>query len=116
MSLSKLQKEFTALLPSLINKAIQLGYEPRLRDAYRDPRVHGVIGVRRSYSHPKSAHKIGLAVDLLLDRNGEYLELTEDYRQLGEWWEKQHPRAKWGGRFNDGNHFSFNAPEYGGVM
>jgi len=32
---------------------------------------------------------------------------TEAHRELGEWWEKQHPQARWGGRFKDGNHYSF---------
>lgn len=113
--LGELQEEFTMLLPSLINKAVELGYRPRLRDAYRDPRVHGELGVRKSYSHPNSAHKLGLAVDILLFKDGEWLQLSEDYRPLGEWWEQQHHRARWGGRFNDGNHFSFEANEYGGV-
>ena len=112
MSLRKLQTEFTKLVPRLIDKAFELGYDVTLGDAYRDPRVHGSLGVRKSYSHPKSAHKIRLAIDLNLFKAGEFLEATEDHKQLGEWWEKQHKLARWGGRFDDGNHYSF---EYNGV-
>lgn len=107
MSLRKKQSEFARLVGKLILKAYDLGYEVTLGDAYRDPRVHGAMGVRKSYSHPKSAHKIRLAIDLNLFKNGEFLETTEDHRPLGEWWEKQHPMARWGGRFDDGNHYSF---------
>lgn len=107
MSLRKKQSEFAKLVGKLILKAYDLGYEVTLGDAYRDPRVHGAMGVRKSYSHPKSAHKIRLAIDLNLFKNGEFLETTEDHRPLGEWWEKQHPMARWGGRFDDGNHYSF---------
>lgn len=89
-----------------------MGYEVSLGDAYRDPRVHGALGVRKSYSHPNSAHKVRLAIDLNLFRNGEFLEQSEDHRPLGEWWEQQHPLARWGGRFDDGNHYSF---EHNGV-
>ncbi len=107
MSLRKKQSEFARLVGKLILKAYDLGYEATLGDAYRDPRVHGAMGVRKSYSHPKSAHKIRLAIDLNLFKNGEFLETSEDHRPLGEWWEKQHPMARWGGRFDDGNHYSF---------
>jgi hypothetical protein len=107
MSLRKLQSEFARIVPRLIDKAYEMGYEVTLGDAYRDPRVHGRMGVRKSYSHPKSAHKVKLAIDLNLFRDGEYLETTEDHRPLGEWWEQQHPLARWGGRFDDGNHYSF---------
>ena len=110
--LSSLQAEFCVLTAKLILKAEEMGYQPRWGDAYRDPRVHGDLGVRRSYSHPRSAHKVRLAVDILLNKDGEWLQLTEDYRPLGEWWEKQHQLARWGGRFSDGNHFSF---EWNGV-
>lgn len=113
MSLRKKQSEFAKLVGKLILKAYDLGYEVTLGDAYRDPRVHGAMGVRKSYSHPKSAHKIRLAIDLNLFKNGEFLETSEDHRPLGEWWEKQHPMARWGGRFSDGNHYSF---ENDGVM
>ncbi len=107
MSLRKKQSEFARLVGKLILKAYDLGYEVTLGDAYRDPRVHGAMGVRKSYSHPKSAHKIRLAIDLNLFKNGEFLETSEDHRPLGEWWEKQHPMARWGGRFSDGNHYSW---------
>lgn len=84
-----------------------MGFEVTLGDAYRDPRVHGALGVRKSYSHPKSAHKVRLAIDLNLFRNGEFLETSDDHRLLGEWWEAQGSDHRWGGRFDDGNHYSF---------
>lgn len=112
MSLRKLQSEFASLVPRLIEKALSLGYEVTLGDAYRDPRLHGAMGVKLGYGHKSSGHKIRLAIDLNLFKNGEYLEGTEAHRELGTWWETQHPKARWGGRFADGNHYSF---EYEGV-
>ena len=106
MSLRKKQTEFARLVPRLIDKAFELGFEVTLGDAYRDPRVHGEMGVRKSYSHPRSAHKVRLAVDLNLFKDGEFLEGSEAHRPLGEWWEQQSPDARWGGRFDDGNHYS----------
>lgn len=101
------------MVPKLILKAIELGYDVTLGDAYRDPRLHGVMGVKIGYGHSKSAHKIRLAIDLnLFNKSGKFLQSTEDHKELGEWWEKQDPSCRWGGRFKDGNHYSF---EYGGV-
>jgi hypothetical protein len=111
-TLRQLQVRFAKLVPRLIDKAFALGFEVTLGDAYRDPRVHGEMGVRKSYSHPKSAHKVRLAIDLNLFRDGEYLEGSEAHRKLGEWWEKQDELARWGGRFDDGNHYSL---EWNGV-
>lgn len=108
----RLQTEFSRLVPALLQKAFDLGFEVTLGDAFRDHRVHGVMGVKMGYGHPKSAHKLRIAIDLNLFLNGKYKGNTEDHRELGEWWEKQHPQARWGGRFNDGNHYSF---EYEGV-
>lgn len=107
MSLRKKQVEFTRLIPRLLDKAYELGFEVTLGDAFRDERVHGAFGVKKAYGHARSAHKLRLAVDLNLFKEGEYLEGTAAHRQLGEWWEQQHPLARWGGRFNDGNHYSF---------
>lgn len=112
MSLRSKQSEFARLVPRLIDKAFELGYEVTLGDAYRDPRVHGPMGSKRSYSHPNSAHKARLAIDLNLFKDGEFLQATEDHQELGEWWEQQHADARWGGRFRDGNHYSF---EHNGV-
>jgi hypothetical protein len=112
MSLRELQSEFAALMPSLISKAITLGYEVTLGDAYRDPRVHGAIGVKQGYGHARSAHKQRLAIDLNLFKDGKFMANTEAHRELGEWWEKQHPLARWGGKFQDGNHYSL---EWNGV-
>ena len=107
MSLRQIQSDYARLVPRLIDKAFSLGYEVTLGDAYRDPRVFGTLGTRRGYGHPSSAHKQRLAIDLNLFRDGTFLGETSDHRELGEWWEQQHPLARWGGRFNDGNHYSF---------
>lgn len=114
MTLRSLQSEFACLIPRLVDKAFELGYEVTLGDAFRDTRVHGALGVKMGYGHPKSAHKNRLAIDLNLFRDGEFLARTSDHKELGEWWEKQHPLARWGGRFGapDGNHYSF---EYQGM-
>lgn len=104
MTLGQKQRRFTRLIGLLIEYAYQNGYELTFGDAYRDPRLHGEMGVKKAYSAAKSVHKIRLAVDFNLFKDGKYLTATEDYTKLGEYWESL--GGSWGGRFNDGNHFS----------
>ena len=94
------------LLPRLIDKAHELGFEIRGGDLFRDPRAFGAMGEPGPYGNKYSCHKAKLAIDLNLFRNGEYLTTTEDHRPLGEWWELQHELTCWGGRFGDANHYS----------
>lgn len=107
MTLGQKQRLFARMSAELILKAYELGYEIAWGDAFRSPKVFGEIGESNGYGHPKSCHKLRLAVDLNLFKDGKYLTDTEDHRELGEWWEKQHELCRWGGRFNDGNHYSF---------
>lgn len=103
-TLGQKQRRFTRMVGLLIEYAYQQGYELTFGDAYRDPRVHGQAGQKLSYSSARSLHKERLAVDFNLFRDGKYLTRTEDHRLLGEYWESL--GGSWGGRFNDGNHYS----------
>jgi len=106
MTLGEKQELFMWLLPRLLDKAHEMGFTIRGGDLFRDPRVHGEVGVKQGYGHSKSCHKLKLAIDLNLFRNGKFLGTTEDHHDLGVWWEAQHPDCRWGGWFNDGNHYS----------
>lgn len=106
-TLREKQSEFAAFAARLILQASAMGFEVTLGDAFRDPRLHGAPGETRGYGAARSCHKLRLAIDLNLFKDGKFLEGSESHRPLGEWWEAQHPHARWGGRFNDGNHYSF---------
>ena len=111
MKLSERQRLFAKLLPRLIDHAHAEGYEITFGDAYRDPRLHGAVGVKMGYGHANSNHKNRLAIDLNLFKDGAFLQATTDHTPLGEFWEKLHPLCRWGGRFNDGNHYSIESPD-----
>jgi len=96
MTLSKKQQRFTTMIALLILHAEAMGYRLTFGDAYRDPRC--------PYGSSRSLHHQRLAVDFNLFKDDRYLTTTEDYRPLGEYWESL--GGSWGGRFNDGNHFS----------
>lgn len=104
MTLGQKQRKFTLMISKLIQFAYENGYELTFGDAYRDPRVHGEGGVKKSYSSANSLHKSRLAVDFNLFKDGKFLTSTEDHKILGEYWESL--GGAWGGRFNDGNHYS----------
>lgn len=104
MTLREKQSKFARMVADLILMAYQMGFEVTLGDAYRDPTLHGPVGVKKGYGHPKSCHKLRLAIDLNLFKNGVYQQTDEAHRALGEWWEAQ--GGTWGGRFSDGNHYS----------
>lgn len=111
MTLGETQELFMRLVPRLIDKAHELRFEIRGGDLFRDPRVHGQIGEKVGYGNKSSNHKLKLAIDLNLFLDGQYMNRTYDHQELGEWWEQQHELCCWGGRFNDGNHYSL---EYNG--
>ena len=97
------------MLAQLIIFAYSKGYEITWGDGYRDSRVFGPVGVKSGYGRKNSNHKIRLAQDINLFRDGKYLIETEDHRELGEFWESI--GGSWGGKFQDGNHYSL---EYNG--
>lgn len=103
LSLRQARVAFTMACARLILEAERLGLEPAMDEGTERLTPKDPLSDHR----PGSLHHVGLALDLLLYRNGAYLTKTEDYRRLGEFWERQHVLARWGGRFNDGNHFSF---------
>lgn len=102
------QQEFTLMVSQLISFAYQNDYRLTFGDAYRDPRVHGDVGVKKSYSSANSVHKVRLAVDFNLFKGGVYQTSSEAHKQLGEFWKSLHPDCRWGGDFKspDGNHYS----------
>ena len=110
MTLLQAQFKFSKMVARLLLKAEALGYNVSLGDAYRDARVFGKMGERIGYGESRSAHKQRLAIDLNLFKDGVYLQGTEAHKELGVWWESQ--GGSWGGRFNDGNHYSL---EFGGI-
>lgn len=113
MTRGEKQRLFARLLPGLLNQAHAMGYEVTIGDAFRAPAVFGRLGESKGYGCPRSAHKNRMAIDLNLFKDGKYLTETADHQPLGEWWESLHPLCRWGGRFNDGNHYSV---EHEGVM
>jgi hypothetical protein len=106
MTLRQKQSLFARHAALLILRAYELGYEVTLGEAWRSPEEAARLA-KTGRGIARSLHTERLAIDLNLFKSGQYLAGTEDHRELGEWWEAQHELARWGGRFRDGNHYSF---------
>ena len=98
MTLRQKQSRFVECIGKLILFAYQNGYELTFGDTYPGKFKHSDIGL-----HPK-----GLAIDLNLFKGGRYMTSTESHRTLGEYYESLDPLCTWGGRWGDGNHYSYS--------
>lgn len=97
MTLGDKQRKFIKDFCLLIQYAYALGYEVTFQPEHEN-------------HIENSLHFKGLAKDINLFYKGKYLRETSEYIKLGEFWEIL--GNSWGGRFQDGNHFSI---EYNGI-
>jgi hypothetical protein len=107
MTLRQKQSLFVFLIARLILFANENKLELTFGEAYRSPE-EAKRQSKLGKGIENSLHIKRLAVDLNLFKDGKYLSSTESHRILGEWWERQHPLCRWGGRWNDGNHYEVN--------
>lgn len=104
MGLRNKQSKFARMVADLIIFAYDNGYELTFGEAWRSE----AEAARNKFKN--SLHTKRLAIDLNLFKDGVWLTKTEDHKVLGEYWESI--GGSWGGRFNDGNHYSL---EHNGV-
>jgi len=135
MTLGEKQRKFTRMIADLIIFAYDHGYELTFGESYRSDeqaeinamgangrralcslieRMFPLLAMKISNNTGSgirgSLHESKLAIDLNLFRDGKYLAQTHDHEPLGLYWESI--GGAWGGRFNDGNHYSL---EHNGV-
>jgi len=84
ITLREKQSLFAFHVSRLIQHARELGYEVTLGDAYRDPRLHGALGEKKGYGHRNSCHKIRLAIDLNLFKDGKFPLAAYDFHHTGD--------------------------------
>lgn len=106
MNLREARVRFTSLLCVLVRRMQEAGYEAAFaegmdRKTKKDP----------TSDHMKnSLHELGLAQDIDLYFNGKYQDKSEHHGVFGNHWEGLDAYCKWGGRFGDGNHYSYAPP------
>ncbi|MEY0664239.1 M15 family metallopeptidase [Providencia rettgeri] len=109
MTLSEKQALFTVMIAKLIFWADEHGYRLTFGEAYRTPE-QAAANAESGKGIKNSLHTQRLAVDFNLFKNDVWLTKSTDHQPLGEYWESI--GGTWGGRFNDGNHYSL---EHNGV-
>lgn len=117
------QKLFVACLAKFLTYAIERGYSFSLGEGFIYKARPGkkklgvteptMVFLDQKHMHtkdgtPTSVHYVGLAQDLNLFVKGEYITNSDHpvWIELGEYWESLDKEARWGGRFDDGNHLS----------
>lgn len=102
--LGEKQELFSLNAALLTLEAYKRGYRVREGDSFRDPRVFGHVGVQMGYGHKNSLHKLKLAKDLNLTKDGRYITDDEGHRELHLWWVEQggNPMIE-----EDPNHYSW---------
>lgn len=103
MTLLQKQRKFVQMVGKLIEWAYANGYELTFGEALRT-QEQATSNAATGKGISNSLHLIRLAVDFNLFIGGTYKTDTPSYQPLGEYWESI--GGAWGGRFNDGNHFS----------
>lgn len=105
--LGQRQEQFMSMLPGLLIKAKQVAkdYGATIRggDFFRDPRVHGAIGVKMGYGHKNSCHKLKLAQDINIVLNGNITLVG--HNELHDYWDSVGGAER---IEHDMNHYSLN--------
>ena len=108
LTLGKKQEIFAEHLATLVTMIFAQGNKVRMGEVERSKQE----AARKGF--PNSNHTRRLAADLhLISPTGRYLKKTEEYAKFGKIWESftgeidgHYITFSWGGRFQDGNHFS----------
>ena len=104
MSLVTKQQQFAISIAKLIIYAESIGLPVTFGDAYRDPRLHGATGNKQGYGAANSCHKLRLAVDLNIIKDGKISPIS-DYEKLQKYWRDNLNGSEM--IDGDSNHFSW---------
>lgn len=105
MSLVAKQGQFVQMIAKLVDFAFSKGYVLTYGEAYRPPELAKMYE-QKGIGIANSLHTIRLAVDFNVFKEGAHLTSGDEFTDLGEFWEQI--GGTWGGRFEDGNHFSLS--------
>ena len=113
MRLGAKQEVFAENLAKLILFAYVNGYRIRVGEVWRSHAAAAAYALS-GQGISNSLHRLKLAADLNLFKNGKFLTNSDDHRPLGDYWKSLHEDNRWGGDFKkrDGNHYSMT---HGGI-
>ena len=100
MTLSEEQRKFAQHVGWLLMYAYSQGLEVTFGHAWRSPEEQKRLVAEGKSQTMKSKHLDRLAVDFNLFKNGKLTWKWEDFKILGDYWEKLDPKNRWGGDWN----------------
>ena len=108
-TLSQKRQRFTHDVALLILQAEKLGYKCAL-DQVKRTQAEAIANAASGAGISNSLHTLGLAVDLLLYKDGKYITDGTGHTELGAWWKSFSDIHSWGGDFKarDYNHYSLS--------
>ena len=104
MKLSVYQFTFAINESKLIQYMYSLGYTCTKGEAWRTPEM-AEIYAKKGIGIKDSQHCKRLAQDLNLFKDGVFLDSTDAHRIFGRYWKSLNPQNRWGGDWDDGNHY-----------
>ena len=104
MRLSEKQAIFAVNVAHLILYINGTGFTCTFGEAFRTSE-QAEWNAARGIGIKDSQHCRRLAVDLNLFKDGVYCSTSDAHKPFGEFWEAMNALNRWGGRFNDGNHY-----------
>jgi len=104
MTLGHRQQNFAGNVAKLLYYIYNKGYTVTLGEALRTQEM-AEIYAKRGTGIKNSQHCKKLAIDLNLFKDGVFLTSSEAHRPFGDYWETLNPDNRWGGMWNDGNHY-----------
>lgn len=107
MTLREQRCKFGKLLPRLFDKAVELGYDIAPGEIVRSKEQAEANALAGS-GIANSLHLVGLAVDIMLFKDGLYITDSTGHTELGAYWKTLDPDCRWGGDFKsqDNDHYS----------
>lgn len=79
MTLGEKRRKFSHMLAMLVLHAEDLGFGVAIDDVKRRESC--------GYGHPRSAHRVGLAGDILLYKGSRYLTAAKHHEALHDYWD-----------------------------
>lgn len=106
MLLNEAQRAFARDTVKLLSHIEDSGYSFTYGEAMRSAE-QAAIYAKEGKGIIISLHCKRLAIDINLFKDDIYLDKSQDYKVLGDYWKSLHLNNRWGGDFHrvDGNHF-----------
>ena len=105
ITLREKQSQFVRCLALLFQFAELSGWAFTMGEGYIGDSINSPEETTPHMRHGNHFNRLGQDLNLFVE--GEWVdEMTDQWKELGEFWERLDPMCRWGGHWGDPNHFS----------